>query len=269
MKIWSNSLSHLNSIRDEYVSRIERFLSDECPISAYTNDKSYYDADCGVDNHGPNYNADCAGDDCDTKNVQTHFPLNQEHLSRLTEHHLQLARTLHLQPCDASHWLICNPVEAGNIAVIDEEALTFLKNFHAPTTLQEIITSRALPIAGLLAVALILLDLGFLYDQDQAPVADSEHSGGSTLSAWLHITNACNLRCHYCYVSKSSDHMEQETARRAVDAVIRSAVRHGYQHVHLKYAGGEAALQMPQVMATHDYASTSLKNTICACQPVS
>jgi uncharacterized protein len=159
-----------------------------------------------------------------------------------------------MQACDASHWLICNPVETGKIAVIDGKALTFLENFRVPTTVQEIIGTRDLPKAPLLAVVLVFLDLGFLCDLDQIPVVRREHTGASTLSAWLHITNACNLRCHYCYVSKSSDHMEQETSRRAVDAVIRSAVRHGYKRVYLKYAGGEATLQMPQVIATHDYA---------------
>jgi uncharacterized protein len=48
--------------------------------------------------------------------------------------------------------------------------------------------------------------------------------------------------------------MEKEVSRQAVDVVMRSAVRHGYRHVHLKYAGGEAMLQQAQVIATHDYA---------------
>ncbi len=254
MKIWSDSLSYLNSIRARYVSHVERILSDEWTNDSASgdcaNDTPYYDVQYqNLNDEGP--------DDCnngDNYVPRTHVALNQEYVSRLAEHHLQLTNTLHIQACDASHWLICNPVEAGNIAVTDEEALAFLANFRVPTTAQEIIAPRNLPIAGLLATVLIFLDLGFLCDRDQTPVVPSEHSDGSTLSAWLHITNACNLRCHYCYVSKSPDHMEQETARRAVDAVIRSAVRHTYGSVHLKYAGGEATLQMPQVMATHDYA---------------
>src|SRR5579864_4619468 len=252
MKIWSNSLSYLKSIRDGYVSQIARILSDEYTDDRH-DDKSYSNAERD-DGDSEECKGECPPPQRSHYNAWTHFSLDQEHLLRLSEHHLQLANTLHIQPCDASHWLICNPIEAGNIAVIDEDALSFLKHFRMPVTVQEIIVSRDLPIASLLAVALIFLDLGFLCDLDQTPVVESEHSGGSTLSAWLHITNACNLRCHYCYVSKSSEHMEQETSRRAVDAVIRSAMRHGYEHVHLKYAGGEAALQMPQVMATHDYA---------------
>jgi len=49
--------------------------------------------------------------------------------------------------------------------------------------------------------------------------------------------------------------MSGETAYKAVDAIFRSAVNHQYKKVVLKYAGGEASLQLKQVMAIHDYAS--------------
>ena len=252
MKIWSDS--YLNSIRNGHMNRVELIPNDDCAPDDCSGDcptgdcvSPYYDAqcqlpagDCGVG--GPYYDA------------QTQLLLDQESLSRLPEHHLQLASTLHMQPCDASHWLICNPVDTGKIVVIDEEAFAFLGNFRVPTTVQELIARQDLSMAPLLTAVLVFLNLGFLCDLDQTPIVYSEQSEATTLSAWLHITNACNLRCHYCYVSKSTDHMEQETSRRAVDAVIRSAVRHAYEGVHLKYAGGEAALQMPQVIATHDYA---------------
>ncbi len=48
------------------------------------------------------------------------------------------------------------------------------------------------------------------------------------LTAWLHVTNACNLRCPYCYVNKSAEGMDEPTGRAAVEAVIRSAIEHGF-----------------------------------------
>jgi uncharacterized protein len=266
MKIWSDSLSYLNIIHNGYVNHIERFLSDGYRDN-YTSDecvaeRSYFNAEYVGPREG-----ECAGDcdGCDADyfpedeksnfcGTRNQFTLDYKYVSLLAKHRLQLVNALHMQTCDVSHRLICNPIEAGNIAVIDEEALAFLGHFRVPTTVQEIIATKNLSIELLLPAVLVFLDLGFLYDLDQPHVVCSEQSGGAILSAWLHITNACNLRCHYCYVSKSPDHMEQETSRRAVDAIIRSAVRHGYRRVHLKYAGGEAALQMPQVIATHDYA---------------
>jgi uncharacterized protein len=48
--------------------------------------------------------------------------------------------------------------------------------------------------------------------------------------------------------------MSAETGRRAVDAIFRSAIRHGSRQVKLKYAGGEASLNAPVLLGLHDYA---------------
>lgn len=75
-----------------------------------------------------------------------------------------------------------------------------------------------------------------------------------TLTAWLHITNACNLDCPYCYVRKSTDRMSAAVGRQAVEAIFRSAHAHGFKRVKLKYAGGEAALHFKLVRDLHAYA---------------
>ncbi|HET8840236.1 MAG TPA: SPASM domain-containing protein, partial [Ktedonobacteraceae bacterium] len=77
----------------------------------------------------------------------------------------------------------------------------------------------------------------------------------TTLSAWLHISNACNLACSYCYVDKTTGHMQDDTAYRSVGAIFRSAVRRKVQYLLLKYAGGEASLLMSRVCSIHDYAT--------------
>lgn len=197
---------------------------------------------------------DCTDCDCPFESTPTHAHLDQACLPYLANHRLQLANTLHLQACDASHWIACNPVDAGRIAVIDEDAFSLLKSFCMPTTIHEVAATRNTPISSLLPMIFVFIDLFFLVDLDLVSVTGNQQDGASTLAAWLHITNACNLRCHYCYISKNSEHMEKDVSRQAVDAVIRSAQHHGYKQVHLKYAGGEAMLQLPQVVATHDYA---------------
>ena len=94
--------------------------------------------------------------------TQTHFALDQEQVLRLAGHRLQLANTLQMQACDASHWLICNPVEAGNIVVIDDEALTLLGNFRVPTPLQEIIVTKKIVQLNIsYALLLIFINLAF------------------------------------------------------------------------------------------------------------
>ncbi|MEI7643751.1 MAG: radical SAM protein [Chloroflexales bacterium] len=96
-----------------------------------------------------------------------------------------------------------------------------------------------------------LFALGLLSDGDRAIPAPA---ASEVLVAWLHLTNACNLRCGYCYIQKSGESMSIATAQDAVDAVVRAAIRHGYPAIALKYAGGEASLRMALVEQTHRYA---------------
>ncbi len=74
------------------------------------------------------------------------------------------------------------------------------------------------------------------------------------LSAWLHLTDRCNLRCSYCYLPHVREDMSSETGRAAIDAIFRSAVANGFKQVKLKYAGGEPLLRFTLVEELHVYA---------------
>lgn len=90
-------------------------------------------------------------------------------------------------------------------------------------------------------------------------VPDSERNSeieesSDTLSAWLHVTNQCNLRCQYCYVPRNKTDMSRETGKAAVDAVFRSALIHGYEKIQLKYGGGEPLIHFGFVAGLHEHA---------------
>lgn len=76
------------------------------------------------------------------------------------------------------------------------------------------------------------------------------------LGVWLHMTNQCNLRCSYCYVSKASDKMSDETAKKSVEQIIKSAEKHGLAKITFKFSGGECLLELPKVL---DLASLARK----------
>ncbi|MDT7947985.1 MAG: radical SAM protein, partial [Thermoflexus sp.] len=76
-----------------------------------------------------------------------------------------------------------------------------------------------------------------------------------TLTVWLHITNACNLDCPYCYVRKSSEAMDLEVGIRSLDRVMGAACQHGFRKVKIKYAGGEATLHFHRIQQLHAYAT--------------
>lgn len=83
----------------------------------------------------------------------------------------------------------------------------------------------------------------------------------NTLEAWLHLTNACNMACQYCYITRNHEQMNVATAQRAVEAVYRSALKYGLTHVRLKYAGGEPTLNFETLLAAQQCAEEWSKTT--------
>lgn len=74
------------------------------------------------------------------------------------------------------------------------------------------------------------------------------------LTAWLHLTDRCNLRCSYCYLPHVLEDMSLETGYVAMDAIFRSALAHGFKQVKIKYAGGEPLLCFATLITLHTYA---------------
>jgi uncharacterized protein len=199
--------------------------------------------------------------------AQPTYPFHslQERVIALWDHTLYCAQDLYLAPCDAVHWLACNPTQQGIVAVLDQEALSLLELFRSVSRCRDAVqqwTSASRHQCDQPAViqcarmVALFAALGLLIDKDKCDTANQSQIAGEsrTLSVWLHITNACNMACTYCYVAKSSEHMTADAGKRAIDAVVRSALRASYQQLHLKYARGETALRLPQMLQLHDYA---------------
>jgi uncharacterized protein len=100
-----------------------------------------------------------------------------------------------------------------------------------------------------------MLDLALL-QTDALMLATHCVAAPQTLIAWLHVANACNLRCSYCYLTKTDEAMSDETGRQAVRAVFRSARAGGFRAVKSKYAGGEPTLNLPLVLQLHQQAQS-------------
>ena len=161
---------------------------------------------------------------------------------------------LYKQACGNGYYVVCNPTGTGRIAVLDEDAAGLLEHFCVPTSLSTL-HMEAEVLGQASAAVSLFYKMGFLQNTAQAP-SISMQENSHTLNAWLHVTNACNLHCDYCYLDKTAESMTNDTAKRAVDAIFRSAVKHHFKRVQLRYAGGEASLQSEHVIALHDYALT-------------
>lgn len=88
----------------------------------------------------------------------------------------------------------------------------------------------------------------------------AEESGRDLMHYTLHLTSACNLACHYCYVHKQRPrYMAAETARAVVDI---AAIPGG--SVGLSFFGGEPLLCKDLIRETVAYANTAAANKACA-----
>lgn len=74
------------------------------------------------------------------------------------------------------------------------------------------------------------------------------------LEVWLHITNACNLDCSYCYVNKTRQHMSYETGLKAIETIFHSAQKNNFSRIKIKYAGGEPTLRFNFLKNIHKLA---------------
>jgi uncharacterized protein len=155
-------------------------------------------------------------------------------------------------PLDSAHHLLFNPAGRGGVVVVNELAHQVFRRFRRPATLRDVQASFPAVSGDVPGVAARLRHLDVIHPDGQPPRPG--FASGKVLTAWLHVTNACNLRCPYCYVSKSAEGMDEPTGRAAVEAVVRSALSHGFPAIKLKYAGGEASLSHRLMMSMHEHA---------------
>jgi uncharacterized protein len=160
------------------------------------------------------------------------------------------------RPLPGEHQATLTPATAPSLAVLNAPATYLLHTFGTGRTPADVLAHLPADYAPKPSRAAIeeMIHLGLLVPAGAEPCLPPETP--TTLNAWLHVTNACNLNCTYCYVARSDEMMAPEVGYQAVDALLRTAVRHGFSSVRLKYAGGEPSLNFPLVMELHTYART-------------
>lgn len=159
---------------------------------------------------------------------------------------------VHDSPIDDEYRLLFNPLGTCGAVVVNDATYRMYRSFHRPTVPTEAIRAYWAPSAKAEEIFQRLGRLQLIHPVSQPPKPQFRDT--RVLTAWLHVTNGCNLRCPYCYINKSAAPMNESVGRAAVEAVVKSAVTHGFPAVKFKYAGGEASLNHSLVMKLHRYA---------------
>lgn len=145
--------------------------------------------------------------------------------------------------CD-DRFVAFNPENNIDISVVNTSTRHILDSFKV---------SRAINKSDDINLINKMIKSGFLKADDDL-IENSEGNTLQVLSAWLHLTDRCNLRCSYCYLPHVREDMSSETGRASIDAIFRSACLNKFKEVKLKYAGGESLLRFPLILELHSYA---------------
>jgi len=163
----------------------------------------------------------------------------------------RISPTIYRAAIDDQYELVFDPQGRSPMAVLNRPAAHALDHFLSPDPKARFAASKY-DGADLDAIW-AFVNAGFIQPAANSPT-QPDFPPPQTLTAWLHVTNACNLRCDYCYITKSSESMSIQDGRLAIDAIFRSAGFSHFQHVKIKYAGGEPTLNMPLILLLNRYA---------------
>ena len=105
---------------------------------------------------------------------------------------------------------------------------------------------RAFPRTELRQLIHELADTGLL---GRSATAELCEPPARALTAWVHVTTRCTLRCRYCYLERGRADMSPETAVAVVRSLFRSVRRHNLNRLVLRFAGGEAILNARAIVA--------------------
>jgi uncharacterized protein len=198
---------------------------------------------------------------CDCACADDGFALTATHNAIFSNQMLLHQPRLHTQALPGNHSLLFHPQRHEALAVLNPAAMSVWQQYTVPRSLASVSSQNASLETGvdLPGVTRGLFELGLL-EADGYEICP-QRGQARTLSVWLHVTNQCNLRCDYCYIHKSDADMSEETGRAAIDAVIRSALAHDFEKVKLKFAGGEALMNIQRVLSLHSYALQASRTT--------
>lgn len=194
--------------------------------------------------------------DCDCACPEI-VPVKPQSRGKLQHEDFQLPTSLLSIPLSPGYRVVSVPTSeasAASIAVLNDSAWDALMSLGEDN-------EWSVPLAawdGIWAPNIVddlvidFVELGYLTECRETKLEMSD--APTTLSAWLHITDRCNLRCSYCYFPHHRVDMSIETGRAAVDATFRSALQGGYKRVKLKYAGGEPLIRFAVVAELQRYA---------------
>lgn len=142
-----------------------------------------------------------------------------------------------------------------NPIILNQSALSLLQFFHTPASLHQFRESRSSDDLFSDAALKKLIELNLLRPSNYPIPQFTENNDDLTVS--LHLADACNLSCDYCYLPKTKLRMSLETGFQIIDKVMDSAACNHYKKIKIKYTGGEPLSDFSLISQLHRYAENA------------
>lgn len=82
------------------------------------------------------------------------------------------------------------------------------------------------------------------------------------MMVWFQLTDACNLRCPYCYIHKKPTHMDPKLGQILVSKIVSDAGRAGFEEIIFKLAGGEPTLRWSEGRELIDWTEKKFSSSL-------
>ena len=159
-----------------------------------------------------------------------------------------------------------NPKGRFGVALLDAAARQVFEAVDGSRTLEELATNLEWTMADLGEAISALEEAELVYTTPQEPAVVIGSS--QNVAVWMHITNQCNLRCSYCYISKTAEHMSLERGQQALREIFETARHNNRSEVVLKFAGGESLVVFALMEQLTDYARQLAKEQNILVKPI-
>jgi uncharacterized protein len=172
-------------------------------------------------------------------------------------------------------WLLFAPDWLGWPVLVSDSVHSVINCFSVPTPVGIVFSRLSIcnhesALSRFTNVIAALEDAGLLRGKPAtlpyvSPVATDAHPL-EDINVWLHLTNACNLTCSYCFVrNKDGTQMKDSVCDATADVVARTAIQHKLKSIVLKFAGGEPTLCLPLIERFRSRLETALADSGIRC----
>lgn len=160
---------------------------------------------------------------------------------------LFLHSRIYLRKID-DHMIIFNPDAGMRPLFIPYFLKTILDRINGRRTVNQIIKgfignrSKALLFLDLLSKHYII-SINYTFRAPYFP-----RYAPKELKVWLHVTNACNFSCPYCFIKKTAVHMSMSILQQSIDRTMKQAHQLAIPRVLFILAGGEPLLRKEEIL---------------------